>query len=305
MKAYHLIRLARPTHWVKNLVVLLPIPFAMRAGDLWCWIWALQTVAAFCLSSSAVYVMNDLRDAAQDRLHPAKRHRPIAAGLVGTGSAIAWALLLAGGGLAIAWSVSRIVLLVVATYLVLQVAYTFHLKRRMILDVICIAMGFVLRAVAGAAAIGAEPSVWLVICAFTLCLFMGFCKRRNEAASLEAGGHAEDHRATLAGYTSELLTHLITLSAGVAIVSYLLYAVSPRTVDHFGTNALVYSLPLVIYGVTRFAMLSMAARYDGPTEMILRDRPLQVTGLLWLAMEVVIIYWGRDVYDWAQATLAS
>ncbi|MFW6062013.1 MAG: UbiA prenyltransferase family protein, partial [Planctomycetota bacterium] len=221
-----LLRLMRPTHWVKNVLVLLPVVFAMRIADPAAWLWAGLAAAAFCLAASAVYIVNDIRDAAQDGLHPVKCHRPIASGAVSPRAAWGLAAVLTGGALGLSLLAGWAVLVFVAAYLLLQAAYTTLLKYRMLVDVMAIAMGFVLRAVAGAVAIRAEVSPWLVICAFTLCLFMGFCKRRNEMASINDCAQAERFRATLAGYTPELLTHLITLSAGVAIVAYLLYATS-------------------------------------------------------------------------------
>jgi hypothetical protein len=127
-------------------------------------------------------------------------------------------------------------------------------------------------------------------------MFMGFCKRSNEQATMQGDGH--HHRPTLAGYTPELLTHLTTLSAGITIVAYLFYVTSPRTVEHFGTNYLVYTLPLVIYAIARCVMLSMKGFYSDPTELILRDRPLQLVGGLWIGCTVGIIFLGRDIQAW-------
>lgn len=293
-----LIRLARPTHWVKNLIVLLPVVFALRVGDPVAWLRAGIATVAFCLISSTVYVMNDLRDAPQDRLHPVKSRRPIASGEVSPAAAMAWMLLLGSAAFAVAIFDGLLTVGFVAGYFLLQVFYTLLLKHRPIVDVMVIATGFVLRAVAGAVAIRAEVSPWLVVCAFTICLFMGFCKRRNEAATLTDERRGAKHRSTLAAYTPELLTHLITLSAGLAIVSYLLYTVSPRTVSHFGTTYLMYTVPPVIYGIARFAMLSMTARYAGPVELAMRDRPIQVAVALWAISAGLLAYFGPGIQDW-------
>ena len=169
----------------------------------------------------------------------------------------------------------------------------------MLVDVIGIAMGFVLRAVGGAVAIAVVPSVWLFVCTFTLCMFMGFCKRYNELITIGEPDQAAAHRPTLAGYSPELLTHLITLSAGVAVVAFLLYAASPGTGQTFHTMLLVYTLPLVCYGVFRFAMLSMMGRYTDPTDLMLRDRPFQLTLLLWLASAAAVMQWGPQLLAWA------
>ncbi len=288
-------------------MVLLPVLFAMRIGDGRAWAQALITAGAFCLLSSTVYVINDILDRDKDRIHPVKRNRPLAAGTVTLSSAamlaglslllaaVLWSLLLVISPQPnrTAWPVGGVLL----AYLLLQIAYSLRLKRVLILDVICIALGFVLRALAGALAIGVVVSPWLFVMAFTLCLFMGFCKRFSEQASLSVQDHPEDHRATLAGYRNDLLTHLVTLSASISVIAMVLYSLDERTVRNFGSNFLVYTLPIFLYGVFRFAMLSMAGRYPGPTELILRDRPFQLTVALWMLSAAAIIYWGPQLRD--------
>ncbi len=296
-------QLLRPSHWIKNVMVLLPVLFALRIADGWAWLRASLAGGAFCLLSSAVYILNDLRDRDRDRLHPAKAHRPLARGAVGVGQAqVLFAVSLVGALLVWApllWvgpdrSASLGVLIVLGAYLLLQIAYSYRLKRVLILDVVCIAMGFVLRALAGAVAIQVEISPWLFVMAFTLCLFMGFCKRYNEQAVLD-DRDAVGHRDTLAGYDRQLLTHLVTLSASTAVMGMILYSLDQRTIEHFGTNYLVYTLPVFLYGVFRFAMLSMAGSYSGPTDLILRDRPFQLTVVLWMLAAAGVIYWGPEL----------
>ncbi len=293
-----IIRLIRPQQWIKNVIVLLPVVFARRAGDVGAWIHAGWAAGAFCLAASAVYIINDLRDRRADRLHPRKKNRPLASGAIAPGQAVGLAALLAIGSLAAAAALSTMVAGLIVAYLVLQAAYTFGLKRKILLDVIIIAGGFVLRAGAGAVAIGAEPSPWLIVCTFTLCMFMGFCKRRGELNTLGDVDLASGHRHTLIGYTPELLTHLITMSAAIAVLSFVQYAVHPDTVGRFGTIYLVYTLPAVVYAVFRFAMLSMQGRYDDPTDLILGDRPFQLTLLMWAAAAMAIIVWGPSVQDY-------
>ena len=179
-----IIRLARPAHWVKNTIVLFPVVFAIRTGDASAWRSAGLATAAFCLISSAIYVFNDILDRDADRLHPKKKDRPLAAGQIGVGPAAVEAICLAATGLAVAFLASSILPVVATAYLLLQITYTLGLKHKVIVDVICIAMGFVLRAVAGAVAISEDVSPWLFVCTFTICLFMGFCKRCNEMATL-------------------------------------------------------------------------------------------------------------------------
>jgi decaprenyl-phosphate phosphoribosyltransferase len=297
-KTTAMIRLVRPGHWIKNAIVLFPVVFAMRTGDASAWRAAGVAAVAFCLASSAIYVFNDIRDRAADRLHPRKKDRPLAAGQVSVTTALVEAICLTAAGIFVALYVNNLLLVMVTLYLLLQFAYTLLLKHKVIIDVICIAMGFVLRAVAGAVAIGAEVSLWLFVCTFTLCLFMGFCKRCNEMVTLSEPRQAAGHRKALAGYSSDLLTHLITLSAGVAVVAFLLYASNERTIENFGTNYLVYTLPIVVYGIARFAMLSMKGCYSDPTDLFLRDRPFQLTVVVWFVAVVAVIRHGRDLERW-------
>lgn len=296
--AANIVRLARPSHWIKNVIVLFPVVFSQNMGSPSAWGRALLAAVGLCLASSACYIFNDIRDRRKDRLHPAKRDRPLAAGRVGVGGALLEAAVLLAVGCAAASVLGTAAMLILAAYVLLQVIYTLVLKDWIIIDVIGIALGFVLRAAAGAAAINVEPSPWLIVCTFTICLFMGFCKRRLEAAGIGDAELAARHRATLPGYTPGLLTHLTTLSAGIAVVSYLLYATSAATVERFGTVYLAYTLPIVIYAIFRFEMLSTTDRYADPTELILRDRPFQLSVVAWIAAVLVIIERGPAIHEW-------
>jgi 4-hydroxybenzoate polyprenyltransferase len=298
------LRLARPGQWTKNLFLLAGIVFGHKLFADGQVNWPLLGVVAlglgcFCLLSSAVYVVNDIRDRGEDRLHPHKRNRPLAAGRVPVAAAAIFAALLLAFGLGGAALLDRGFALTAAAYLALQAAYTFGCKHIVVLDVILIGAGFVLRAVAGAVLVHVEISHWLVLCTFTLCLFMGFSKRRCELDVMtNGGGEAARHRPTLAQYTPDLLNHMTTLTAGVAIVSFMLYATDQRTIRVFGTNYLIYTLPLVVYAVFRFALLVEHGRVDGPTAVLLRDRPFQAALLLWGAAVLLIVYAGRDLQAW-------
>ena len=294
------ITLARPSHWIKNVIVFAPIVFGLRMADPGAWIKCALAAISFCLACSAAYIVNDLRDRENDRRHPEKSKRPLACGAVSMKAAVWEAVILVLLSWVVALTVNGVVALLVTAYMLMQHGYTFFLKQKMLLDVICIACGFVLRAVTGATAIGVEVSPWLIICTFAVCLFMGFCKRRTELATLDASGDAGQHRKTLIRYSPELLTHLITLSAGIAVVTYLLYASNPRTEQHLGTVYLIYTLPLVVYAVFRFAMLSIEARYADPTELILHDRPFQLVVIVWSAAAVSIVTWGPALRHWLE-----
>jgi 4-hydroxybenzoate polyprenyltransferase len=298
MQASALITIARPSHWVKNVVVFFPVVFGMRSADADSWLRALAAAAAFCFASTFGYIINDIRDRENDLVHPRKKNRPLASGILSVKAAAMEALLLVVVGFAISFLVSPLLSVVVAVYVLLQMSYTFFLKQKALLDVICIAMGFVLRTVAGAVAIGVVISPWLFICMFTICLFMGFCKRYNEMVTIGDIVQAENHRNTLIAYTPDLLTHLITVSAGIAVVSFLFYGLADSTVARIGTNYFVYTLPIVVYAVFRFAMLSMKGSYADPVDLILRDRAFQVTVLMWCACAVAIILRGRQISEW-------
>ncbi len=296
-----LIQLVRPRHWIKNAVVFIPVVFGKRMNDIEAWTMAGATAIAFCLASAISYIVNDIKDRKGDLAHPLKSGRPLASGAV----SIKTAGIEAGAFLVILAAMTPvlpgIVLVMIGIFLVLQISYTMFLKQMALIDVICIALGFVLRAGSGVAAIKGEVSPWLFICMFTICLFMGFCKRYNEVVTIEDSDAARSHRPTLIEYTPELLTHLITLSAGIAVISFLLYGLSESTIERFGSNYFVYTLPVVVYGVFRFAMLSMKGSYADPMGIFINDRPFQITVVIWIAAALVIILYGRSLGSWLQS----
>ncbi len=254
---------------------------------------------AFCLISSCVYVINDITDCKKDIYHPIKKNRPLAAGLISSGRAWLYSLLLLIISVFISMQVSAAFTLVIALYFIMQLFYSFGLKQMVILDVIIIAAGFVLRAVSGAVALQVPFTAWLVVCIFSLCLFMGFCKRYNETAVLSAE-HKVSHRQSLLEYTQPLLAMLITVSATLAIVSFMLYSISERTIASFGTSAFIYTVPVVIYCVFRFAAMSMDGRYDGPADLVIKDVPLISGVVIWIALAIVIVLKGQLIHDLSQ-----
>ncbi len=294
------LQLMRPGQWTKNLFVFAGLIFGQKLLDPHSVLIAVLGFACFCLVSSAVYILNDIHDRNEDRLHPTKKTRPVAAGRISVGAAAFFAALLLAVGLGGGLWLERGFVLVMGVYVLLQVAYTLGLKQAAVLDVILLGLGFVLRAVAGAVLVHVEISHWLVLCTFTLCLFMGFSKRRCELDALaETGGTtAVRHRRTLAAYTPELLNHMTTVSAGIAVVSFMLYATDQQTTRKFGTEYLLYTLPLVVYAIFRFALLVEHGRVDGPTAVLLKDRPFQAAMALWGAAVLVIVYRGREIQAW-------
>ncbi len=285
------VREMRLSQWSKNLVVLAGLIFAHQAtvasqlGRAW------AAVLAFCLLSSAVYVLNDIRDLQADRLHPRKRFRPLASGLLSVKDA--WVLvvcLLLGGG-AVAVALGRRFLLVVVAYFLLNVAYTLWLKRMVLIDVLSIAVGFVLRAVGGVVALRPEPviSPWLLVSTLFLALFIAVGKRRNELLTLARD--ASRHRASLADYSPQLLDQMVPVVTGSTIITYALYAVTPGTPG--GSAGMVITVPFVLYGVFRYLYLVYRRGEGGaPAEMLLRDRPLQIDVLLWFVTVFLLLYAG-------------
>jgi len=302
-----LLRMLRPAQWSKNVFLFAGLVFGRKLSDPASVVLALAGFACFCLLSSGVYIFNDIHDREEDRLHPRKRLRPVASGEVSLATAAAHAFLLVVAALVGAWLLSPGVAIVGLAYLGLQTAYTLLLKHVVLLDVICVGLGFVLRAVAGAVAVRVEISHWLVICTFTLCLFMGFSKRRCELNALAENSRNElgRHRRTLALYTPDLLNHFTTLTAGIAVVSFMLYATDARTVREFHTYYLVYTLPVVVYAIFRFAYLVEHGRVDGPTEVLLRDRPFQIALVFWTLAAVLIVYRGVQLNQWVDRLLAA
>ncbi len=252
---------------------------------------------SFCIISSAVYVVNDISDCEKDSYHPVKKFRPIAAGKISKLQGCVYCLILMISSFILSYTVSVPFLCVIAIYLILQMLYSFILKNIVLLDVIIIAFGFVLRAIGGAIAIKLPFTSWLVMCIFSLCLFMGFCKRMNELMVL-GKSKSSMHRKTLLEYSPQLLSHLISVSAGIAIVTFMLYSLSDRAVNQFGTSALIYTVPVVIYCIFRFAALSMTPGSTGQSEMLTGDIPLMTGVMIWVIMAVLIVIKGRELSDW-------
>lgn len=297
-RAMPYLQLLRPSQWTKNLFVFAGLVFGRKLtgpGMLQGICLTLLGFACLCVLSSLVYVVNDIHDRQEDKLHPRKCRRPIASGAVSVPAAWALAALLLVIGLSGSWLLERGFGLVATAYLVLQMLYTFGLKHAVILDVISIGLGFVLRAVSGAVLVHVAISPWLVLCTFTLCLFMGFSKRRCELNALAGNGGkaAGQHRRTLSIYTPDLLNHMTTLTAGIAIVSFMLYTIDKRTIEEFGrfgSTCLLYTVPAVVYAVFRFAVLVEHGEVDGPTDVVVRDRPFQVAIIFWTVAVFLIVY---------------
>jgi len=292
------IRLLRPADWIKNIFVFAALAFGNKIRDPNAIVLSILAFATFCFVSSAGYIFNDMLDRQRDRLHPAKKNRPLASGTVSLGAASSMMVLLILLSAVICYKfLSPQFAIATGTYLFLTVTYSLALKHRMILDVIIIAILFVLRALSGAVAIDVPVSPWLLVCTFMLCLFIGFGKRRCEIASLADADAMLQHRPTLVRYTPDLLNHLLSTSGGVAIVTFLLYTLDTSWPSPFGEQRhnLIYTLPLVVYGIYRYAMLIESGKAVGPTELIIKDTPFLMTVVLWTASAIAILYTGSGL----------
>jgi 4-hydroxybenzoate polyprenyltransferase len=278
----------RPRQWVKNLFVFGGVLFAQRLFTPSVWP-ALGAFAIFCALSGAMYLLNDVADRDKDRLHPEKRDRPIAAGQLQPRAAVVAASVLVVVSLALAFWLAPGFGLVGLGYVALLALYSLWLKHVVIVDVLVVAIGFVLRAVAGAVAIGVAISGWLLICTVLLALFLALGKRRHEVLALE--GSATRHRPILAEYSAGLLDQMIAVVTASTVTAYALYTMSPETVAKFHTQLLPLTLPFVLYGIFRYLYLLYHKRLGGnPSEIVVRDRALLLNTCLWLATVVLIIY---------------
>jgi len=290
IKLRTLARLMRVKQWTKNAVVFAAFVFALgdQNQDLAAWeLWKVCLAAlAFSLVSSAVYILNDLRDAPEDRLHPIKKHRPIASGEAGRGMSLGLAAALLAAGLGGAWRLDPQLLAVVGGYFILQIVYTLWLKHLALVDVIVISMGFVLRALAGAVVIHVLISPWLLLCAMLLALFLGLCKRRHEKVNLAGMGT----RAALDGYDERLLDLLITMTGAASLVCYSIYTLWPETVAKFGTPWLGATIPFVVFGLFRYMdLVYRQDQGDRPEHILLTDGPLMADVALYGAAVLGIL----------------
>lgn len=291
----HYIRALRPHQWVKNAFVFAALVFSRHLTHTDYGLRTLAIFGAFCVLASAIYLINDVADYERDRIHPKKSLRPIASGALSRTHAVVLALLLAPVGLAVGFHLNAPTGAVLATYAVMNLAYSVWLKHFVLLDVFMIALGFLFRVTAGAFAIEVDISVWLLICTFFISLFLAFCKRRHELESL--GEDAISHRGNLAHYSLQFIDKMVAALASMTVMSYALYTIDPRTVEKVGTNGLVLTVPLVLFGTFRYLYLVHLHQKGGsPTEVVLTDRGMQVIIALYLAVAIGLIYFNVHLH---------
>lgn len=278
-----MLRLMRPHQWLKNGFVFVGLFFGHAWGETETVLAVLLAALAFCFVSSAIYVVNDLSDREADRLHPKKRHRPLAAGRVSPAQAIVLSALCTVVGLVLAASVSPQVLYIVVAYALMNLIYSWRLKQVVILDVFIIAAGFMLRILAGTVGVGIPPSSWLLLTGLLVTLFLGFAKRRSELAVMEQGG--ETARKVLHNYSLPMLDLMIGICAAGVVMAYSLYTMSAETLAIHHTEKLIYTVPLVLYGLFRYLYrtIGLGAGED-PASDLMRDPHMLITVLLWAAL---------------------
>jgi 4-hydroxybenzoate polyprenyltransferase len=287
------ISLLRPQQWLKNGFVLIGLIFSHGWSDPRLVFGVGVGFVAFCLASSAVYVLNDYHDRTADAAHPKKRHRAIASGQVGLSAARGLIAVLFCGALGLPlasglWPVA----LAVASYLVLNIAYTLRLKHKVLVDVFCIAAGFMIRLACGTYAVGIVPSRWMLLCSFMLTLFLGFAKRRAEIVATPGGVLAlqGNTRIVLRHYSPQLLDNLVAITASATLLAYGLYTVDAETAALHGTQHLVVTLPIVTFGVFRYLyLLYKGGSGEEPGRDLLADNQIRMAVLAWVMVVVLLV----------------
>ena len=281
-----LVKLLRPHQWLKNGFVFAGLMFSQSWSDAATFQAVLLAFAAFCCVSSAVYVLNDWVDRKLDAQHPTKRFRPFASGAVSATTGLSLALLMLALGLSLAWG-NQMLMGLLATYLLLNLAYSLRLKTVPVVDVFIIAAGFILRLLAGTLAVGIAPSHWLLLTGMFVALFLGFAKRKAETF------HAADiQRAVLAHYPPALLDTFMAITMTAMLMSYSLFAISPESQFRHGER-LIYTVPLVIFGMLRYSYQVHRGRGEDVARELLRDPWMVLTGICWGGFFVLSRFWNQ------------
>ncbi len=289
-------KLARPQQWVKNIFVFTAAIFAGQILDPGALSLTLFAFLGFCLASSAVYFINDYKDVEEDKKHPTKCTRPLAAGLIPRHVGLFGFVVLFVAAIAVPYLfINRATAFMILIYLLLNIGYSLGLKHVVIIDVLVLSSGFVLRILAGATAISVLPSPWLVLCGVMISLFLAFTKRRAEVVLLKE--RASSHRRVLAQYSQAYLDQAISIVTAATVVGYVLYTVDERTVELVGSRAMILGVPLVLYGIFRYLYLVYHAETGGdPTKTVFTDIPLLITGALWGILSMLIIFFGKQIH---------
>lgn len=282
-----ILKLLRPHQWVKNAFILAPLFFTPAAMNAQNFGRIVLGIIAFCALASAVYILNDYMDRDSDRQHPSKKNRPLAARTVSEPVALILMVVLAAWGLIIAGLLNTTFLLISIVYLVVNLAYSTALKKVAILDVMLVALGYVLRVEGGAAIIGVPASVWIIVCSGLVSLFIALAKRRDDIVKDLGSGH----RRSLAGYNIPFLDTSVAIVLAGLLVSYLIYTTEPEAAAKFGTDKLYLTTPFVIMGVLRYLQIALVEERSGsPTQIVLTDKFLIFCVVAWAATFAALIY---------------
>lgn len=285
-----IIQSLRPKQWIKNLFIGAPVIFARKLSDFYVTAQALAAFVLFCLVAGCVYLINDIADIEKDRQHPEKKNRPLPSGKISKTQAIVAAAIIFCVSITLSFWLHPLFGLIVGSYYVMNLFYSFWLKEVVILDVFIIAIGFVLRIKAGGVIVGVPPSPWIIMSTLLLSLFLGFAKRRGELLTEANPGTARNSRRVLDHYSPELLDNFLLTAGTAAVVSYAIYAASDYAYDRFGTHNLTYTTIFVIYGVFRYYYLIHQRDFgSNPTEILYSDYPTVINLALWVAACIWII----------------
>lgn len=279
----------RPRQWVKNTFLFSGLVFSKNLFQAELLMKVSTGFILFCLAASSIYIFNDIQDRENDCKHPEKCRRPIALGNLPVTQAYFVFVLLGVIALVFASVLDLTFFAILGAYILLNLTYSLKLKRVVILDIMCIAFGFVLRILAGTTLARIIPSDWLIVCTMTISLFLGFSKRRNELVLRV--NHTDNQRKVLADYSIPFLDQMIAMVTACTVMSYILYTVSSETVARFGTRNLIFTIPFVLFGIFRYLYLIYHKRtIEEPTDLILRDFSSLFNILLWLGTIILIIY---------------
>ncbi len=288
MKIVEYFKLLRVSHWVKNLFIFAPLLFSKNLYNLQAVGEVVFAFFVFSFTASSVYVLNDILDYKKDREHPAKKHRPIASNKISTNSAFILFVLLVALVIVVSYNMPFMFKLALASYFVINVAYSFGLKRIVILDLFCIAAGFILRVLSGAFVIEVNVSKWLILTTIFISLFLAVMKRRSEITNVDNNSIT---RKVLEDYSLEFIDQIAAITAAGVIICYALYTVSNRTISYFHTERLVYTTLFVIFGVFRYMFLVYRKNFGENTiETLIKDPYSFANIVLYVLAVVLIIY---------------
>jgi decaprenyl-phosphate phosphoribosyltransferase len=289
----NIIKMIRPKHWIKNIFIFAPIVFSLNFTKLIYLQKSLIVFISFCLIASAVYVINDLVDKNSDRNHPIKKNRPIASGKVKPSFAIFIFVLLFLSSILISQVIGNILLVIILIYFFINILYSLFLKNLVILDVFFLAFGFLLRIYAGGLSLNIPISHWVILTTFFLSLFLGFGKRRTEYMLEE--NVKKQTRKTINDYNKDILDYFLITSMTLTIITYGLYTISPVTIKNFGNDNLIYTLPVVVFGLFRYTFLLFKNKTEDVVEIVTKDKFIIITCLVWFLLVITILYFNSNV----------